>query len=151
MQSRQDSATGGQHLAARWFLPLILAVTVLAMHGLGHPGGHGGGTTGMAGARAAPVATPRHAGHLLATLPADARPTVSSLDVTGTAESGGLDPGAICLAVLAGTLLLLLPLLRRAGLPGALQGVVRVRAGLRHPGRSPPSAPDLSTLQVLRL
>lgn len=145
MQRRQGTGHA-QRVLGRWFLPLLVAVAVLAMHGLGHPSGHAGHMAGMA------AAAPPHTARMPAPQVPASGPAMVGRDVTGTPAPGGLDPVAVCLAVLAGTLLLLLPLLRRSGrLPCPAQALARGRAGRLQSGRSPPRAPALCALQVLRL
>ena len=150
MQRRQGSTTRAWRGLAGWFLPFILAVAVLAMHGLGHPSGHGGRTAGMPAAHGG---TPRQAAQQIpALMPAVSVPAMVRAEVTGVPEPGGLDPVAVCLAVLAGTLLLLLPLLsRRVSPPQSIDAAAAGQAGRQPSGRSPPRAPSLPALQVLRL
>lgn len=149
MQLPQGGASRAGSPVTRWLLPLLLAAAVLAMHGLGHPSGHGH----MGGMPAVHAATSLHVSPLTAParLPAVAGPATSSTGINGLAGLGGLDPVAVCLAVLAGTILLLISLRRRR---------VRLPSAGRTPGgwasvqlaaRPPPGAPALAALQVLRL
>ncbi len=147
MHLRQGSTTRARSRLIRWLPPVVLAAAVLAMHGLGHPSGHGGHMAGMPVTHAT---ASHHAVQQPAPGPAVSGPVLTSAGITGPAVPGGLDPVAVCLAVLAG-MLLLLPLLRRARLPGALHAAARGWAGWQYPARSPPRAPSLSALQVLRL
>ncbi|MBD0673550.1 hypothetical protein [Streptomyces sp. CBMA156] len=112
---------------APWVLRLLLLAALLlgivTMHTLGHPGGgHGGHEGSGTGVSAMPPAGAAHHGPdagAPSVHPA-AHPAAFAVDPTGVgpAAPGGLDPMAVCLAVLAGWTLVLLvvgPLLRRSG------------------------------------
>lgn len=151
MPLRQDT-TWARSVLARWFLPLLLGVAVLAMHGLGHPTGHGAHMAGMPGMAAAPAGAPPRGMQVAAVQSAASVPAMAGHDSHGKPEPTGLDPVGVCLAVLAATFLLCLPLLAlRRRLPRLTRAAARVRAGALRAGRSPPGAPSLCALQVLRV
>ncbi|MFJ9445949.1 hypothetical protein ACIRRH_29440 [Kitasatospora sp. NPDC101235] len=154
--------------APRLLLFAALLLGIVTMHTLGHPGGgHGsgghGGSDGHGGAGTHASAT--HSVEHSAMRPADAgqhgpavepvhadRPAVAADAVAADPTApGGMDPMAVCLAVLAGWTLLLLagPLLRRSG-----DAAAEVRARLLRAVRAlpPPGGGRtlLTRLSVLR-
>lgn len=152
MRLGQDNVRRERGAVSRWLL-LGLVAGVMVMHVLGHPGGQGGHLMAMPATPSSPVTlataggaavhTARHAAaapHAIARVPG----------MIAVREPGGLDPASVCLAILGSGLLLLL-LRQHAALPAARQGGVRARAGVRPSGLSPPRAPALPELSVLRL
>ncbi|MER7845880.1 hypothetical protein ABTZ03_18240 [Kitasatospora sp. NPDC096077] len=143
----------------RLLLLAALLLGVVTMHTLGHPSGSHGGTGGHGdrpGHGARMTVAQQLSGHHAAVPAADAPMTaaaVTTAPVTADpAARGGMDPMAVCLAVLAGWTLLLLvvgPLLRRSG-----DAAAEVRARLLRAVRAlpPPGGGRilLSRLSVLR-
>ncbi|MFI1018984.1 DUF6153 family protein [Streptomyces sp. NPDC020965] len=127
-------------------LLVVLALGVFAMHTTGHQD-HGSATTtrpATATAASAPVTT------VGPTVPAPE--TRDGADDGGAAHGTGLamDLASLCVAVLAGWVLLALPgtaLGRRTGRPGS----PRAAAPPRLRTRPPPRAPDLAELSILRI
>ncbi|MEU3569068.1 hypothetical protein AB0E96_11695 [Kitasatospora sp. NPDC036755] len=146
--------------APRLLLLAALLLGIVTMHTLGHPGGgHGGHTAPDTHASAAldPMAydSPTHdsAGHpAVGDHHGRAAAPTGAVPALDPATPGGMDPMAVCLAVLAGwTVLLLLagPLLRRSG-----DAAAEVRARLLRAVRAlpPPGGGRilLTRLSVLR-
>ncbi|MGW3178469.1 hypothetical protein ACWDD9_04310 [Kitasatospora sp. NPDC001119] len=150
--------------APHLLLLAALLFGIVTMHTLGHPGGgHGGhgGSGGHEGAgthasavhQAHPAAAVHH-GPAAAPMEAASAvdPALSAASAVDPTIAGGMDPMAVCLAVLAGwTLVLLLagPLLRRSG-----DAAAEVRARLLRAVRAlpPPGGGRilLTRLSVLR-
>ncbi|MFE6502726.1 hypothetical protein [Kitasatospora sp. NPDC057738] len=138
--------------ALRLLLLAALLLGVVTMHTLGHPGGGHGGSVGHDGPGM--HASAMHQSGAVHHSPA-AEPVHAAASAVGTldpAAPGGMDPMAVCLAVLAGwTLVLLLtgPLLRRSG-----DAAAEVRARLLRALRAlpPPGGGRilLTRLSVLR-
>ncbi len=146
MRSRQAGTGRARQWPGRWLLPLVLAVAVLAMHGLGHPSGHCGRMTGMTASPAHPAAHPG-----AAPLTATSTPAMSA-EGSGPAQPGGLDPVSVCLAMLAGTFVLLMLLRGGRLVTGPAGDGARARMAIATAGRSPPVlTPSLHALQVFRL
>ncbi|MEV7189463.1 hypothetical protein [Kitasatospora sp. NPDC093102] len=157
--------------ALRLLLFAALLLGIVTMHTLGHPGGgHGSGGHdgsaghGQAGTHASATHSSMHSAEHSAMRPADAgqhgpavepvhadRPAVAAGAAADPAAPGGMDPMAVCLAVLAGWTLLLLagPLLHRSG-----DAAAEVRARLLRAVRAlpPPGGGRilLTRLSVLR-
>ncbi|MFB7128669.1 hypothetical protein [Kitasatospora sp. NPDC056273] len=147
--------------APRLLLLAALLFGIVTMHTLGHPGGGHGGSGGHEGAGThASAVHPAHPAaavhHGPAATPMEAAsavdPAISAASAVDPTIAGGMDPMAVCLAVLAGwTLVLLLagPLLRRSG-----DAAAEVRARLLRAVRAlpPPGGGRilLTRLSVLR-
>ncbi|RGD58471.1 hypothetical protein DR950_12380 [Kitasatospora xanthocidica] len=147
--------------APRLLLLAALLFGIVTMHTLGHPGGGHGGSGGHEGAGThASAVHPAHpaaaAHHGPAATPMEAAgavdPAIPAASAVDPTSAGGMDPMAVCLAVLAGwTLVLLLagPLLRRSG-----DAAAEVRARLLRAVRAlpPPGGGRilLTRLSVLR-
>ncbi|MFJ8478007.1 hypothetical protein [Kitasatospora sp. NPDC094011] len=138
----------------RLLLLAALLLGVVTMHTLGHPSGSHGGTGGH-GDHARVTAAQQLPGHQAAAVtdvPMTTVPMTAAAVTAAPAAGGGMDPMAVCLAVLAGWTLLLLvvgPLLRRSG-----DAAAEVRARLLRAVRAlpPPGGGRilLSRLSVLR-
>lgn len=150
MRWRWLLAPGQRRTAGQLLLLAAVLLGVAAMHALGHPAQHPGRETQAAvthGVAAGLAAVGGHAG---------APPTGEASGTGGhqatTPDGHGLDPALVCLAVLAGSVLLLLPLPRRRGLGRAL--ALARRLAHRAPpvaGLAPPRVLSLPELSVLRV
>ncbi|MCX9192355.1 hypothetical protein C3Y87_13235 [Carbonactinospora thermoautotrophica] len=134
--------TPGRSTAGRLLLLLAVLLGVAAMHVLGHPRtGHETRSAVTHGV----IAPGEHA-----SVPSTAEGCGTCH--TTTPDGHGFDPTSVCMAVLAGSLLLLIPLLRRwgSGQVFALAGNL-IRRAPPATGLAPPWALSLPELSVLRL
>ncbi len=150
MRWRQRRSAHGRSTAGRLLLLLAVLLGVAAMHVLGHPSQHAGHETPSTAAHGA--VAPLAAMAEPASVPSAADACLTNGCHTTTPDGRGLDPTSVCLAVLAGSLLLLIPLLHRQGL-GHVLALARnlIRRASPATGLAPPRALSLPELSVLRL
>lgn len=145
MHQRRIRTNGESRRLAQWFLIFAVAAGVVAMHVFGHPADRTDPMTHMAGAESAAIAP------ALMTHQQEPQATgTEPMGTTGAPATDGMDPSAVCLAVLVAALLL--PALRRSALWAPFPLRRLGTAGSEHfAGLPPPWAPSLQNLSVLRL
>ncbi|GGR02557.1 hypothetical protein [Streptomyces netropsis] len=139
----------------RLLLFAALLLGIVTMHTLGHPSEHGSGPPGPTAAQPAAHAMPAHAAHARAD---DGTTATATGPAAGTPRTdppphSGMDPMAVCLAVLAAgwavALLLGLAALRRRS--GTLTPAARARLLRTLWPIPPPRHKALARLSVLRV
>ncbi len=155
---REECLARGRNVAARWLLVFAVLVGVTAMHVLGHPhAGHTAGRTARHAARpaagpAAVTAVAVAAGHPGPTAVAEHTATDPCRSQTVVPDGClRLDPTSVCLAILTGSLPLLVPLLGRLTRDGLLALAASLASRVRSAGLAPTRALSLPELSVLRL
>ncbi|MFI6818624.1 hypothetical protein ACIBG7_39935 [Nonomuraea sp. NPDC050328] len=133
----------GRARLVRGFLLVLLALGISGMHTMGHPGQTHGQTHGQPTQATSP--SPHQQPAAISTHGRSATPSPHQQPA-----APGLDPTAVCVAILASLLVLALAA-RRGRLRRTSFHLSRTFTRVRRAARPPPTAPRLTALSVLRL